>query len=107
LKNFIFTALFCAAISGFFAGCALLGEPKNIEELSGDEKINECIKLHAHVKSLESHLLDIDNCYANPSTANDCVETYDELVRSVAYFNKVCADENANAVKPKLPRSKF
>jgi putative lipoprotein len=107
LKNFIFTALFCATISGFFAGCALLEGPKNIEELSGDEKINECIKLHARVKSLESHLLDIDNCYANPSTANDCVETYDELERTVAYFNKVCAGENANTVKPKLPRSKF
>ena len=42
---------------------------------------------------LEAELLAVENRYANPSVANDYIQTYDEYERTIAYYNENCATD--------------
>ena len=81
--------MLCAIALGL-GGCA--GSDKSII-LQGDAHDRACAEVYEHYKQLEAELLAIENRYANPSVANDYIQTYDEYERTIAYYNKNCATD--------------
>ena len=81
--------MLCAIALGL-GGCA--GSDKSII-LQGDAHDRACAEVYEHYKQLEAELLAVENRYANPSVANDYIQTYDEYERTIAYYNENCATD--------------
>ena len=81
--------MLCAIALGL-GGCA--DSDKSII-LQGDAHDRACAEVYEHYKQLEAELLAVENRYANPSVANDYIQTYDEYERTIAYYNKNCATD--------------
>lgn len=87
MKSLILCGALCAVVLGL-GGCA--GSDKSII-LQGDAHDRACAEVYEHYKQLEAELLAVEDRYANPSVANDYIQTYDEYERTIAYYNKNCA----------------
>ncbi|WP_298787870.1 hypothetical protein, partial [uncultured Campylobacter sp.] len=87
MKSLILCGMLCAIALGL-GGCA--GSDKSII-LQGDAHDRACAEVYEHYKELEAELLAVEDRYANPSVANDYIQTYDEYERTIAYYNKNCA----------------
>ena len=91
MKSLILCGTLCAVVLGL-EGCASAGADKAII-LQGDAHDRACAKVYEHYKQLEAELLAVEDRYANPSVANDYIQTYDEYERTIAYYNKNCATD--------------
>nr|WP_314374628.1 hypothetical protein [uncultured Campylobacter sp.] len=89
MKSLILCGTLCAVVLGL-GGCA--GSDKSII-LQGDAHDRACAEVYEHYKQLEAELLAVEDRYANPSVANDYIQTYDEYERTIAYYNKNCATD--------------
>nr|WP_315046152.1 hypothetical protein [uncultured Campylobacter sp.] len=89
MKSLILCGTLCAIALGL-GGCA--GSDKSII-LQGDAHDRACAEVYERYKELEAELLAVENRYANPSVANDYIQTYDEYERTIAYYNKNCATD--------------
>ena len=89
MKSLILCGTLCAVVLGL-GGCA--GSDKSII-LQGDAHDRACAEVYEHYKELEAELLAVEDRYANPSIANDYIQTYDEYERTIAYYNKNCATD--------------
>ncbi|WP_297962751.1 hypothetical protein [uncultured Campylobacter sp.] len=89
MKSLILCGTLCAVVLGL-GGCA--GSDKSII-LQGDAHDRACAEVYEHYKELEAELLAVEDRYANPSVANDYIQTYDEYERTIAYYNKNCATD--------------
>ena len=81
MKSLILCGALCAVILGL-GGCASAGADKSII-LQGDAHDRACAEVYEHYKELE----------ADPSVANDYIQTYDEYERTIAYYNENCATD--------------
>ena len=89
MNSLILCGTLCDIALGL-GGCA--GSDKSII-LQGDAHDRACAEVYEHYKQLEAELLAVENRYANPSVANDYIQTYDEYERTIAYYNKNCATD--------------
>lgn len=89
MKSLILCGTLCAVVLGL-GGCA--GSDKSII-LQGDAHDRACAEVYEHYKELEAELLAVEDRYANPSIANDYIQTYDEYERTIAYYNENCATD--------------
>ena len=89
MKSLILCGTLCAVVLGL-GGCA--GSDKSII-LQGDAHDRACAEVYGRYKELEAELLAVEDRYANPSVANDYIQTYDEYERTIAYYNKNCATD--------------
>ena len=89
MKSLILCGALCAVVLGL-GGCA--GSDKSII-LQGDVHDRACAEVYGRYKELEAELLAVEDRYANPSVANDYIQTYDEYERTIAYYNENCATD--------------
>lgn len=89
MKSLILCSALCAVVLGL-GGCA--SADKSII-LQGGAHDRACTEVYERYKELEAELLAVENRYANPSVANDYIQTYDEYERTIAYYNKNCATD--------------
>ena len=91
MKSLILCSALCAVVLGL-GGCASAGPDKSVI-LQGDAHDRACAEVYEHYKQFEAELLAVENRYANPSVANDYIQTYNEYERTIAYYNKNCATD--------------
>ena len=89
MKSLILCGTLCAVVLGL-GGCA--GSDKSII-LQGDAHDRACAEVYERYKELEAELLAVEDRYANPSVANDYIQTYDEYECTIAYYNENCATD--------------